>query len=154
VLGYTTEEIEQLIEQQLLDEQFKATANIFVTVKLAGLSYTASGEIGASGTNIIYKDRVNIFEAVANSGGIPITGNIKEVQIIRQYPQGQQIHMLDLTDINVFNSPYYYIQPNDIIYVTPVKQKTWGVGVNGRESLQTIITVLGLITTTILLINR
>jgi polysaccharide export outer membrane protein len=154
VLGYTTEEIEQLIEQQLLDEQFKATANIFVTVKLAGLSYTASGEIGASGTNIIYKDRVNIFEAVANSGGIPITGNIKEVQIIRQYPQGQQIHMLDLTDINVFNSPYYYIQPNDIIYVTPVKQKTWGVGINGRESLQTIITVLGLITTTILLINR
>ncbi|WP_028873261.1 polysaccharide biosynthesis/export family protein [Psychroserpens burtonensis] len=154
VLGYTTEEIEQLIEQQLLDEQFKATANIFVTVKLAGLSYTASGEVGSPGTQIIFKDRVTIFEAVANAGEIPLTGNKKEVQIIRQYPQGQQIHVLDLTDIEVLNSPYYYIQPNDIIYVKPVKQKTWGVGVNGRESLQTIITVLGLITTTILLINR
>ena len=154
VLGYTTEEIEQLIEQQLLDEQFKSTANIFVTVKLAGLSYTASGEIGSPGTQIIFKDRVTIFEAVANAGEIPLTGNKKEVQIIRQYPQGQQIHVLDLTDIEVLNSPYYYIQPNDMIYVKPVKQKTWGIGVNGRESLQTIITVLGLITTTVLLINR
>ncbi|TXE17141.1 sugar transporter [Psychroserpens burtonensis] len=154
VLGYTTEEIEQLIEQQLLDEQFKATANIFVTVKLAGLSYTASGEIGSPGTQIIFKDRVTIFEAVANSGEIPLTGNKKEVQIIRQYPQGQQIHVLDLTDIEVLNSPYYYIQPNDIIYVKPVKQKTWGVGTTGRETLQTVVTVLGLITTTILLINR
>jgi polysaccharide export outer membrane protein len=153
VLGYTTEEIEQLIEQQLLDEQFKATANIFVTVKLAGLSYTASGEIGSSGTNIIYKDRVNIFEAVANSGGISITGNIKEVQIIRQYPQGQQIHTIDLTDINVLKSPYYYIQPNDIIYVKPLPQKSWGTGTTAVQTLGTIVTVLSLVATTILLIR-
>ena len=52
------------------------------------------------------------------------------------------------------NSPYYYIQPNDIIYVKPVKQKTWGVGTTGRESLQTIVSVLGIITTTVLLLNR
>jgi len=154
VLGYTTEEIEQIVEKKLLDEQFKETANIFVTVKLAGLTYTASGEIGSPGTQILFKDRVNIFEAIANSGEIPVTGNRREVQIIRQYPQGQQIHMLDLTDREVMNSPYYYIQPNDIIYVKPVKQKTWGLGTTGRESLQTIVSLLGIITTTILLINR
>ncbi|WP_299226487.1 polysaccharide biosynthesis/export family protein [uncultured Psychroserpens sp.] len=154
VLGYTTEEIEQMIEAKLLEEQFKEAANIFVTVKLAGLSYTASGEVNNPGTRIIFKDRVNIFEAVANAGDIPLTGNKREVQIIRQYPQGQQIHTLDLTDRNVMNSPYYYIQPNDIIYVKPVKQKTWGVGTTGRETLQTIVSVLGIITTTVLLINR
>ena len=154
VLGYTVEEIEQNIEKKLLDEQFKETANIFVTVKLAGLSYTASGEIGSPGTKIIFKDRVNIFEAVANAGEIPDTGNKKEVQIIRQYPQGQKIHTLDLTDVDVLKSPYYYIQPNDIIYVKPIKQKTWGVGTNGRESLQTILSLLGIVTTTILLLNR
>jgi polysaccharide export outer membrane protein len=154
VLGYTCEDIEERIEKQLLEEQFKETANIFVTVKLAGLRYTATGEVGSTGSITLFQERVNVFEAIANAGDIPVTGNRKEVQIIRQYPQGQKIHTLDLTDLKVMQSPYYYIQPNDIIYVKPLKRKTWGVGTTGRESLQTIISVLGIITTTILLINR
>ncbi|MEZ4856640.1 MAG: polysaccharide biosynthesis/export family protein [Gelidibacter sp.] len=154
VLGFTTEEIEKLIETKLLEEQFKKTANIFVTVKLAGLRYTAMGEVGSTGTKTLFQERVNIFEAIANVGGIPITGNLKDVTIIRQYPQGQQIHHLDLTDVNVMKSPYYYIQPNDMIYVKPLKQKSWGTGTTGRETLATIVSVLGLVTTTILLVNR
>ncbi|WP_323788731.1 polysaccharide biosynthesis/export family protein [Psychroserpens sp.] len=154
VLGFTCEDIEKLIEEQLLDEQFKETANIFVTVKLAGLRFTVNGEIGSPGTITLFQERVNIFEAVANAGEIPVTGNRREVQIIRQYPQGQKIHTLDLTDIQVMKSPYYYIQPNDIIYVKPLKQKTWGTGTTGRETLTTIISVLGILTTTFLLINR
>jgi polysaccharide export outer membrane protein len=143
-----------MIEKQLLEEQFKETANIFVTVKLAGLRFTASGEIGSPGTRTLFQERVNIYEAIANVGEIPVTGDKKDVMIIRQYPQGQQIHHLDLTDVNVMNSPYYYIQPNDVIYVKPLKQKTWGTGVTGRETFGTIVSVLGFITTTILLIDR
>ncbi|WP_456439166.1 polysaccharide biosynthesis/export family protein [Psychroserpens sp.] len=154
VLGYPTEDIEGLIKEKLLEEQFKETANIFVTVKLAGLRFTVNGEVGSPGSITLFQERVNIFEAIANSGEIPVTGNRKEVQIIRQYPQGQKIHTLDLTDINVMNSPYYYIQPNDIIYVKPLKQKTWGTGTTGRESLTAIISILSLLTTTFLLINR
>ncbi|MBR9915894.1 MAG: sugar transporter [Algicola sp.] len=154
VLGYTTEEIEKMIETKLLDEQFKTTANIFVTVKLAGLSYTASGEVGKPGTQIIFKERVNIFEAIANAGEIPETGNKKEVQIIRQYPQGQQIHALDLTDREVLNSPYYYIQPNDIIYVKPIKQKALGTGTTAVQTLSTIATIMSVITTTVLIFTR
>ena len=154
VLGYTTEDIEQLIEKKLLDEQFKETANIFVTVKLTGLRFTASGEIGSPGDKTIYKERVNIYEAIANSGEIPETGNKKDVLLIRQYPQGQKIHHLDLTDVKTMQSPYYYIQPNDIIYVKPIKQKSWGTGTSGRETLTTIVSVVSLVTTTLLLINR
>jgi len=73
--------------------------------------------------------------------------------IIRQYPQGQKIHHLDLTDINVMESPFYYIQPNDIIYVKPLKQKSWGTGTTGVQSLTTIISVMSLVTTTILLLR-
>jgi polysaccharide export outer membrane protein len=153
VLGYSTEEIETMIETKLLDEQFKETANIFVTVKLAGLRYSANGEVGSPGTQVLFQERVNIFQAIANVGEIPVTGDRKDVLIIRQYPQGQKIHHLDLTDINVMNSPYYYIQPNDMIYVKPLKQKTWGTGITGRETLTTLISVLSLVTTTILLIR-
>ena len=154
VLGYTCEDIEGLIKDRLLEEQFKATANIFITVKLSGLRYTASGEIGNPGSQVVYQERVNIFEAVANAGEIPLTGDKRDVQIIRQYPQGQQIHHLDLTDRNVMKSPYYYIQPNDIIYVKPLKQKIWGTGTTGTQTLAAIISVVSLLTTTIILLNR
>jgi polysaccharide export outer membrane protein len=153
VLGYNTEEIEEVLKNRLLKEQFKETANIFVTVKLSGLRYTANGEVGSPGTVTVFQERVNIFEAIANVGEIPVTGNKKEVQIIRQYPQGQQIHTIDLTDINVLKSPYYYIQPNDIIYVKPLPQKSWGTGTTAVQTLGTIVTVLSLVATTILLIR-
>ncbi|MCH7525348.1 MAG: polysaccharide biosynthesis/export family protein [Bacteroidetes bacterium] len=152
VLGYTTEEIEQMIEKKLLDEQFKETANIFVTVKLSGFRYTTMGEIG-SGTKTLYQERVNIFEAIANSGGILVTGDLKDILIIRQYPQGQKIHHLDLTDVNVMKSQYYYIQPNDLIYVKPLKQKSWGTGTNALQNLTAFLTVLTAITTTIVLLK-
>ncbi|WP_422105138.1 polysaccharide biosynthesis/export family protein [Winogradskyella sp.] len=154
VLGYTASEIERTIEDKLLEEQFKETANIFVTVKLAGLRYTANGEIAKPGTITLFKERVNIFEAIANAGEIPITGNRKDVLIIRQYPQGQKIHHLDLTDISVMKSPYYYIQPNDIIYVKPLKQKSIGTGETAVSSLATIATILSLVTSSILIFTR
>ncbi|SDH86348.1 polysaccharide biosynthesis/export family protein [Winogradskyella thalassocola] len=154
VLGFTTEEIEKRIEQKLLEEQFKETANIFVTVKLAGLRYTANGEVGSPGSQVLYSERVNIFEAIANVGEIPVTGNKKAVKIIRQYPQGQKIHSLDLTDVKVMQSPYYYIQPNDIIYVEPLKQKSLGTGETALSSIAAIASILSLLTTGVLLYSR
>ncbi len=154
VLGYTVAEIEEKIKKKLLDEQFKETSNIFVTVKLAGLRYTATGEINSPGTVTLFKERVNIFEAIANAGEIPITGNRKDVVVIRQYPQGQKIHHLDLTDVNVMQSPYYYIQPNDMIYVKPLKQKSIGTGETAVSSLTTIATIVSLITSSVLIFTR
>lgn len=154
VLGFTAEEIQKIIETKLLEEQFKETANIFVTVKLAGLRFTAYGEVASPGTTTLFQERVNIFEAIANAGEVTQFGDRTDVLVIRQYPQGQKIHHLDLTDVNVMNSPFYYIQPNDNIYVKPVKQKSSGVGTNAFENLTRLVTVLSLVTTTILLINR
>ncbi len=74
--------------------------------------------------------------------------------IIRQYPQGQEIHYVDLTDRAVMQSPYYYIQPNDMIYVKPLRQKSWGTGTTGTQTLGTIAAVFGILATTILLTTR
>lgn len=154
VLGHTAEEIEGQLKDKLLENQFKETANIFITVKLSGLRFTANGEVGSPGTITLFQERVNIFEAIANVGEIPVTGNKKEVQIIRQYPQGQQIHTIDLTDRAVMSSPYYYVQPNDIIYVKPLPQKSIGTGKTAVETLGTIATVVSLIATTVLLFTK
>ena len=63
------------------------------------------------------------------------------------------MHDIDLTDINVMQSPYYNLQPNDYIYVKPLKQKTWGTGKTGIESLSTIITLISLVTTALVLLT-
>lgn len=151
VMGYTVEEIQQAIEKKLLEEHLKASTQVFVTVKLAGLRYTINGEISNPGTNVLYQDKATIMEAIANSGDITITGNRKEVQIIRKLPHGFESHYLDLTNAKAMQSPYFYIQPNDYIYIKPLPQKSWGTGTTGMQTVGTIITALSLITTTLLL---
>jgi polysaccharide export outer membrane protein len=152
-IGFTVDELRINIEKQLLDEYFKKEANIFVTVRLAGFKYTINGEVGSMGTKFLFQDHVNIMEAIANSGDITITGDRKAVTIIRQTPSGTEMHDIDLTDINVMKSPYYNLQPNDFIYVKPLKQKTWGTGKTGIESMSTIITVISLVTTALVLLQ-
>lgn len=154
VIGYTLEEVRVKIEKKLLEEYFKSEANIFVTVKLAGFRYTINGEVGSAGTKTLFQEHVNIMEAIANAGDITTVGNRKSVTVIRQTPTGVQMNDLDLTDVNVMKSPYYYLQPNDYIYVKPLKQKTWGTGQTGIQSIGTIITLLSLATTVYLILKN
>lgn len=153
VLNLTVNEIKEKIKKKLLAEYFKEEANIFITVKLGGIKYTTIGEIGSTGTNVIFQERVTIFEAIANSGDIPLLGNKKDVLLIRPYPGGNKIHHLDLTDIAIFESPYFYIQPNDMIYVKALPQKSWGTGTTGIQSFTTILGVFSAVTTTYFLLK-
>jgi polysaccharide export outer membrane protein len=154
VIGYTLEELRKIIEKKLLEEYFNKEANIFVTAKLAGLRFTINGEIASPGIKTVFQEKLNILEAVAHSGDITITGDRKAVTVMRQTPAGLEMHDIDLTDIKATQSPYFYVQPNDYIYIKPLPQKSWGTGKTGIESLGTIITVLTLVTTTFLLLRK
>lgn len=154
VLGRTVDEVRQIIESQLLERYFNKEANIFVTVKLAGFRFTVNGEVMIPGTKTLYQERVTIMDAIANSGDISTTGDRSHVVVIRQFPQGADIQEIDLTDRAVMNSPYFYLQPNDYVYVKPLKQKSWGTGRTGIESISTIVMLLSLATTGILLLRN
>ncbi|MBA3986980.1 MAG: polysaccharide biosynthesis/export family protein [Flavobacteriales bacterium] len=154
VLGFTVEEVRQKLEKDLLEYYFRAEANIFVTVKLSGIRYTIAGEIGSPGSKIIYREQLSIMEAIANSGDITLTGDRRDVIIIRQYPYGQRVHHIDLTTIEALNSPYYYVKPNDLILVNPLPQKSFGSGTTAIQSITTIASIVSLLATTILLFNR
>lgn len=154
VLGFTVDEVREKLEEILLRDYFKAEANIFVTVKLAGIRYTINGEIGSPGSNIIYRDQVSIMEAIANSGDVTITGDRTDVVIIRQYPAGQKVHHIDLTKLDAMNSPYYNIKPNDLILINPLPQKTWGTGTTGLQSFTTIASIITAAASLILLFTR
>ncbi|NJY63642.1 sugar transporter [Salinimicrobium sp. CDJ15-81-2] len=153
VLGFTVDEVREKIEKALLEQYFTEQANIFVTVKLAGIRYTTIGEIGA-GTQVIYKEQVTIMEAIAQAGDISEFGDRTDVVIVRQYPGGEKRHHIDLTTIDAMRSPYYYIQPNDLIIVNPLPQKAWGIGTTGLSNLQTAASVLALVISSILIFTR
>lgn len=153
ILGFTIEEVRIKIEEKLSNEYFKKEAGIFVVVKLAGFRFTVNGEVGQKGTKVMFQEKVNIMEAIANAGDIETTGNRKDVKVIRKTPHGSQTFSIDLTSASAMSSPVYNLQPNDYIYVKPLKQKTWGTGKTGLESMTTIITFLSLITTTFLLLK-
>lgn len=151
VLGKTAEEVREIIETKLLEEYFTENANIFVTVKLAGIRYTIAGEVQIPGVKTELAERLTLLDAIANSGGAPITGDLKDVLIVRQYPGGQKVHHMDLTDIAVMQSPYFFIQPNDLILINPLPQKSAGIGITGLDSFRTILTVFTSLVTTLLI---
>lgn len=155
VLGFTIDEVRQLIEDKLYNEYFnKDTTEIFVNVQLSGIRYTINGEVGSTGTKIIYNEKATILDAIANSGDITLVGNRKDVVVMRQYPHGTEIHTINLLDVSAMNSPYYILKPNDYIYVKPLKQKTLGFGTNTLQTVTTAVSALSLIITTYLLVKN
>ena len=154
VLGKTLEEVREDLQERLLQDLFKEESNLFITVKMPGIRFVITGEVGSPGSQIIYRDQVSLIEAIAASGDIPVTGDRTDVRIIRQYPLGQKIHHVDLTRLDAMNSPYYYIQPNDLIIVNPLPQKAWGFGTTAIQSFTTILGIFTALGTATLLLTR
>ncbi|WP_218598710.1 polysaccharide biosynthesis/export family protein [Polaribacter sp. NJDZ03] len=150
VLGYTELEVRKKIENEL-KKFIKTQEELFVSVKLAGIKYTVIGEIGSPGPNVIFQNKLSIIDAISSSGDITAVGNRKKVEIIRNSITGTEKFTIDLTQINAFDSDVFYIKPNDIINVIPLKQKTWGTGTTGLGALTTIVSLFTLISTTFIL---
>ena len=153
VEGLTINEIQELLIEKL--SKYFSTSNLFVKTQLSGIKFSVLGEVNSNqGQYYLYQNEANILEALALAGDIDVFGDKTKVQIIRQHPQGVKYYEVDLTSKEVVNNPMYFIQPNDIIYVKPLKQKSWGVGSTGRESLLFVLSMLTFVTTTLLLIDR
>ena len=153
VLGYTEKEVREKIEIEL-GKFLKKTEFIFVTVKLEGIKFTVTGEVGGPGTKILVQNEVSIIDAIANAGEITEYGNKQDVTVIRKSLDGVKKYKIDLTNIDVFESENFYIQPNDIIYVPPIKRKSWGLGTSGFQSFTTLVSVLTFLASTVLLVKN
>jgi polysaccharide export outer membrane protein len=97
------------------------------------------------------KEQVTIFEAVAMAGGVTPFGKQRKMKLVRQLPDGPVTYQVDLTDKNIVNSEYYYVYPNDLLYVRPMKAKQLGIGES--FSIGIITTMLALYLTLQTVIN-
>jgi len=123
VAGKTLKEVKTLIEEALSDYVNDAT----VTVKLVNNIVTVLGEVNNPGVYPLYQDRLTIFQALALAGDIDDYGDRYKISIIRNSTEGTIIKDFDVTDRNIVDTEFYYILPNDVIYVKPMKGKFFGM---------------------------
>lgn len=135
VMDKTLEEARADIEVKLREY---VKSELYVKVKLGGVRYSALGEFRRPGKYVVLQDRMTIFEAIANAGDLTTVAKRSDVLLIRQYPEGTKLHRIDLLDRQIVESPFYFIQPNDQIYVEPMKVRETGTGENTAQSLALI----------------
>ena len=149
VLGYTTKEVRVKIEEKFAN-YFMKEDSYFVSVKLDGIKYTIMGEINSPGPKVVYQNQLSILDAITFSGDIPISGDKKNVEVIRISPNGNKKLTIDLTSINALNSEIFFIQNNDYINIKALRQKSLTAGLG---SITGIVSLISLLTTTVLILR-
>lgn len=131
--GLTKKEAEQMIVEKL-KPYIKETP--IVTVRMVNYKISVIGEVARPGTFTINNEKVNLLEALAMAGDMTVHGLRDNVKLIREDANGkQQIITLDLNKAETIVSPYYWLQQNDIVYVTPNKAKARNSDIGNSTSL-------------------
>lgn len=130
VQGMTKSQCQDMIREKLLPFM-AATENPIVTVRMSSYRVTVTGEVNRPGVIPVSTEKMSIVEALAQAGDLTVYGKRDNIMLIREDETGQKkMVRLNMNDANLINSPYYYLQQNDIIYVQPnsVKAKNAGIG--------------------------
>ena len=131
--GLTKKQAEQLIVDKLKPYMKE---NPIVTVRMVNYKISVIGEVARPGTFTISNEKVNLLEALAMAGDMTVYGLRDNVKLIREDANGkQQIVTLDLNNAETILSPYYWLQQNDIVYITPNKAKARNSDVGNSTSL-------------------
>jgi polysaccharide export outer membrane protein len=96
-------------------------ADAVVTVKMVNNYVSIIGEVQRPGKYPIYKDRLNIFQALAMAGDLGNYSNRQKLQLIRQTPEGNIVKEFSVLDRSIIGSQFFYVMPNDVIYAPPMK---------------------------------
>ena len=119
VAGLNRWELQDLIKDKLSDSGLLKDA--VVTVEFLNFKVSVLGEVTSPGTYSVTGDKITILQALALARDLTIYGQRDNVQVIREQNGQRQIYVMDLTSSSIFDSPAYYLQQNDVVYVTPSK---------------------------------
>ena len=131
--GLTKNEAENLIREKLGD-YLRETP--IVTVRMSNYKIAVLGEVARPGMFTVNNEKVNIFEALAMAGDLTVWGLRDNVKLIREDATGKrEIISLNLNNAEIVTCPYYYLQQNDILYVSPNKTKAKNSDIGQSTSL-------------------
>ena len=142
--GFTTQQIGDQITEALTTYLVAPIVN----VRLTNFKITVMGEVKTPGTYTIPNERITIIEALGLAGDLNIQAKRSAVMLIRENNGKRDFITVDLTNKALFNSPYYYLAQNDVLYVEPNKTKinSSAVGASTSVILSSIGILISLIT--------
>lgn len=143
VSGKTLNQVKAEIDQTLKPQMEYASA----TVKLANFRVSVLGEVTQPGVKFIYNEKLTLPEALGYAGGLTQYANTRRVKVLRETANGVTTLPIDLGDNNFASHPGYFLMPNDVIYIEPLKAKALNV------NSQTISIILSAISVTTLVAN-
>jgi len=147
VEGKTLEETRKILQ----DEFSKHYKNAVLECKLLSFKFTVIGEVKAPGTYVNYNNYLTVLEAIGRSGGVGDFGNRDRVLVVRPSEKGTKTFRLNLQDKSILSSEAYFLLPNDVVIVEPLKQKIFNMNLPTISFF--ISTSLAALSTTLLLIN-
>ena len=133
VAGLTRMQLTEMIKQRLIEGDL--IKDPIVTVQFLNYKVSVMGEVNRPGSFNISGDRITLLEALSMAGDLTIYGRRDRVAVIREKDGKRTILMHDLRSSDIFNSPCYYLQQNDIVYVEPNKAKTGQSRINSNNSV-------------------
>ena len=133
VEGLTRMQVTELIKQKLMSEDL--IKDPIVTVQFLNFKVSVMGEVTRPGTFDISGDRITLLDALSMAGDLTIYGRRDRVAVIREKDGKRRILYHDLRSSDIFQSPCYYLQQNDIVYVEPNKAKTGQSRINSNNSV-------------------
>lgn len=121
VAGLTRWELSNLIKDRLIKDGLLSDA--VVTVEFMNFKVSVIGEVNSPGTYTLNNDKVTILQAISLARDLTIFGLRENVCVIREREGERVIYEINLCDVSMFNSPAYYLQQNDVVYVQPSSVK-------------------------------
>lgn len=121
VSGLTRWELSEMIKDRLLSEGY--LTDCVVTVEFMNFKVSVIGEVNSPGTYTIEGDKVTVLQAISLARDLTIFGQRENVTVIRERNNERVMYQINLCDVSMFNSPAYYLQQNDIVYVEPSEIK-------------------------------
>jgi len=131
----TKSQAESLIHDKIITYMSKSE-NPIVCVRMTNFKVSVIGEVSRPATFVVSNEKINILEALAQAGDLTIYGRRDNVKLIREDITGEKhIYKLNLNDAGLVNSPYFYLQQNDVLYVEPNKAKAQNSDIGSMTTL-------------------
>ncbi|MHA7842933.1 MAG: polysaccharide biosynthesis/export family protein [Winogradskyella sp.] len=135
------------LTSMLVEKISEYANNPIVNVRLSNFTITILGEVRNPGTFTIQDERITVLEALGLADDLTIFGKRKNVLLIREVDGKKKFAKIDLTSVNAVNSPVYYLQQNDVIYIEPNNARIRSSTYNQNNSV--LISAIGTLTTII-----
>lgn len=137
VEGKSKEELQEQLKSELREKYLK---DAVVRVRIVNFKVTVMGETGSSVINVV-DERISVPQALAMSGDITYDGKRDKILVIRQVDEEMKYAILDLTSVDIFQNPFYYLKQNDIVYVEPTYRKVKSAGfITSWQGIVSIVT--------------